>query len=127
MIFENKQAVFDHVVTFLRKQKVQSKESDGNCCYSIEQPDGPPLHCAVGCLAPDAEWEEGARITDASKNQKIVKRLCPFKNSILLVNRLQAMHDAEFCDTEKADLPLAWERRFAAFAREHNLTLLPNI
>jgi hypothetical protein len=59
----NAQEIFDKVVTHLRTQGKQAKNTSDDCVY--RRPNG--LMCAVGCLIPDELYDpalEGATVAD---------------------------------------------------------------
>lgn len=105
-----KQETFDTVVAHLRKQG-QKSLYNGRCRYRT--PDG--LKCAVGCLIPDSEYDEGLeggyRMTGAH-------------NLIVSLG-----HDADFAE----ELQIAhdnieinkWEESFRGIASDFGLTYTP--
>lgn len=88
------QELFDHVVTHLFTQKVQSRDGDGPQCL-YRGPSG--TSCAVGCVLPDEYYDEAmdgksdsTDLYSVIENFKLPEYIV--KNQDLLV-ALQKFHD----------------------------------
>ncbi len=134
------QQVFDKIVSHLRSQGKQSRNTLGDCVY--KNTDG--TSCAVGCLiedqfySPDIEGLSVEDIFDALSRSLGI----PFSDVILLeelLNDLQATHDrgvsnweVEVEDEEEVeklnpgnDLLKIWEGCFQKIAARYNLIYVP--
>lgn len=128
------QQVFDKIVSHLRSQGKQSRNTLGDCVY--KNTDG--TSCAVGCLiedqfySPDIEGLSVDDIFDALSRSLGI----PFSDVILLeelLNDLQATHDRGVSKWEDekekltpgVDLLKIWEGCFQNIANRYNLIYAP--
>jgi len=128
------QQVFDKIVSHLRSQGKQSRNTLGDCVY--KNTDG--TSCAVGCLiedqfySPDIEGLSVDDIFDALSRSLGI----PFSDVILLeelLNDLQATHDRGVSKWEEEeenlnpgnDLLKIWEGCFQKIAASYNLIYAP--
>lgn len=113
------QAIFNHVIRFLRKQGVPALSDDSiKCCYRTK--DG--LKCAIGCLIADEFYDEeleGANLHSAHPRSQAV--VTAVRNSgwedfsLNLLCELQHIHD-------NSD-PKEWEEHWQRVAEDFGLTM----
>ena len=94
---KDNQAVYDYICRWLLEiQGRESRESCGNktmCYYRLPQPNGKTLACAVGCLAPDEDYERWWET-------RSIGAFADYFNSkgynLPFLQRMQEAHDSEY-------------------------------
>ncbi len=112
------QEVFNKVVTHLRKQGKQSRDTM-RCLYL--SPEG--LKCAVGCLIPPEDYRKDMEgktfdclLSDRYFHSSLIAKFNKHRD---LLHRLQELHDC----SSVYNILETWERGFIMIAKEFNLSI----
>lgn len=115
----NLQAIFDQVVSGLRRQGRKAADDSDicRCRYRIVKEGGMILKCAAGQLIPDEDYNpnfEGSALyyqPESMVSKYFFNRFSP--NEFDLIKRLQGVHDENRVEF--------WEDKFRKVAEEFNL------
>jgi hypothetical protein len=123
----NKQEVYDRVLIHLRTQRVKSIDPEipgTGCAYrGIEG-----RACAIGCLIPDALYNEGLEGRSAGDLPYELYEAIGLDRGehASFLTGLQKLHD-EYMPREIGEPMLLWELRMLATAAYYGLTYIPNL